>query len=392
MGHVNRSFKLEGRNVNKTAPKEDQESFNKNRPRNRRVTEGDVNVFEDSSELETLLTIKNFTDEEFSNELVNSVQKMDAASLTAFFDSKLKSRLSIVARQLIGCKIVVAVIKRASELDKHNLEEKIIRMINAHFLDICSSKQGCGVIQAALDNSSSACQVLLAEQLLELDIVDHFTQFWVHGSYVFEKMLSLLDESSLSSVGLTLLGNYVSFSCHIRHYKPVRALLISIINTDACEEVLDELEEDLFKLSGDKFGHFIVSSLIQHSPSIIQSRLIDKFSGKVAEFSVHSECHLVIVTALEEGSDKLQASFIEEVCTVTNKQADMAVMKMTTDRYGHLVVLAMLRVSQHKQVHNLLKASILCKQEDVANNDYAVKVLKEIKMEYHNRSVGNYAK
>jgi len=390
--HVDRSFKLEGRNVIKTAPTEDQEYVSKKQPRLRRVTEGDVSVFEDSSDLETLLTVKNFTDEEFSNELVHSVQKMEAASLSAFFDSNLKSRLAMVVQQLIGCKIVVAVIKRASELDKLNVEEKIIRIINAHFLEICISKQGCVVIQAALDYTSRSCKVLLAEQLLELDSVDHFTQLWLHGSSIFEKMLSLLDESSLTTVGLTLLGNYISLSCHIRHYKPVRALLISIIRTDAFEEVLGELEEDLLKLSGDKFGHFIVSTLIQHSPSETKVRLIGKFTGKVASFSVHPECHLVIVTALEEGSDKMQASYIEEVCTVSNKQADMSVMKMTANRYGHLVVLAMLRVSQHKQVHNLLKASILCKQEDVANNEYAVKVLKAIKMEYHNRSVGNYAK
>merc|ERR1719481_98023 len=149
--HVDRSFMLEGRNVIKTAHMEDQECVSKKQPRLRRVTEGDAGVFEDSSDLESLLTVKNFTDEEFSIELVHSVQKMDATSLSAFFDSNLKSRFAMVVQQRIGCKIVVAVIKRASELDKLNVEEKIIRLINAHFLEICSSKQGCVVIQAALD-------------------------------------------------------------------------------------------------------------------------------------------------------------------------------------------------------------------------------------------------
>jgi len=77
---------------------------------------------------------------------------------------------------------------------------------------------------------------------------------------------------------------------------------------------------------------------------------------------------------------------------LSNNQADMVVIRLTKDRYGHLVVLAMLKVSRHKQVHNLLKASILCKQEDVVENEFVAKVLKSIKTEFHSRSAGNYSK
>ena len=40
----------------------------------------------------------------------------------------------------------------------------------------------------------------------------------------------------------------------------------------------------------------------------------------------------------------------------------------------------------------MLKASILCKQEDVVENEYAAKVLKTIKTEFHSRTAGNYSK
>ena len=95
------------------------------------------------------------------------------------------------------------------------------------------------------------------------------------------------------------------------------------------------------------------------------------------------------------------------MCTVTSSQADMAVIGLARDRHGHRVVLAMLQVkcsrallevviatrltvpvevSQHRQVHNLLKASILCKQDELVGSEWAAKVLKTIKTEFHNRA------
>ena len=56
------------------------------------------------------------------------------------------------------------------------------------------------------------------------------------------------------------------------------------------------------------------------------------------------------------------------------------------------MVLALLEVSRHKQVHNLLKASILCKQDELLENEFAAKIVKAIKLEFHNRLSGNYSK
>ncbi len=51
-----------------------------------------------------------------------------------------------------------------------------------------------------------------------------------------------------------------------------------------------------------------------------------------------------------------------------------------------MTLLSPRKVSQHRQVHNLLKASILCKQDELVGNEWAAKVLKTIKTEFHNRA------
>eukprot|EP00092_Neocalanus_flemingeri_P041185 GFUD01044844.1.p1 GENE.GFUD01044844.1~~GFUD01044844.1.p1 ORF type:complete len:595 (-),score=167.27 GFUD01044844.1:77-1861(-) len=397
--HVDRSFRLEGRDV-KRGDNNDEVSQEKGnakvrKSRRRAVTEGSIvgnEEDEGATEGEKLMSLKHITNEEFSDELVIAVESMDACDLSALFDKQLKTRLSTLAQQPVGSKVVVAVIKRAARLEGIIVEEKITRMVMANFKIICSTKQGCAVVQAGLENFSPANKVMLAEQLLELDTVDEFSVLWVHGSHIFSMMLGSLDENSLVIVGFSLSGHYANLSSHIRHYKPVRALLVSLVNTDSFNEILPEVEQELVCLACNKFGHFIISALIESSPSSIKSRLISNFTSKIATLSIHQVCHAVIVTALEQGTASTQAAFIEEVCTVSTNQADMAVIKLTKDRYGHVVVLAMLKVSRHKQVHNVLKASILCKQDELIENEFAAKVMKTIKTEFHNRTSGNYSK
>jgi len=396
--HVDKNFKKEGRDVTKTLKKfEDPDAekigFKSKRQRRRALTEGtSVKDAETFTEVDNLINVKTLTNEEFSDELVQDVDTMDSVTLSTMFDKQLKSRLSVLAQQPVGSKVVVAVIKRAAKLEKNNVEEKITRMLMANFMDISSTKQGCAVLQAGLENFSVASKVMLAEQLVELDSIEQFISLWVHGSFIFSMMLKLLDESSLTMVGYALTGQYVDLACHIRHYKPVKALLVHLVTTESFQEILPELQQELVSLSCNKFGHFIVSALLENAPPSIKSELSKVFVGQVGTLSLHPVCYAVIVTALEQCTDTTQAEFIEEVCTVSSTQADMAVIRLTKDRFGHLVVLAMLKVSRHKQVHNLLKASILCKQEDVVENEFVAKILKTIKTEFHSRSVGNYSK
>jgi len=395
--HVDRNFKKEGRDVSKTeknSEEPDQRQTGKMRKQRRRaVTEGTPESVEEPTEAEKLMSVKELTTEEFSDELVTSIESLDNKALIVLFDKQLKARLSMLAQQPVGSKVIISVIKRAALVERtNNIEEKITRMIMANFLDIVSTKHGCAVVQAGLEHFSQTNKVMLAELLIELDTVEQFTSLWVQGSYIFSMMLNLLDESSLALVGLSLSGHYLSLACHIRHYKPVKSLLVNLVNTDSFNEILPELEKELVSLSCNKFGHIVVSALLQNTPHPIKARLITVFGGQLAPLSIHPVCHSVIVTALEEANDTIQAAFIEEVCTVSSNQADMAVIRLTKDRFGHLVVLAMLKVSRHKQVHNVLKASILCKQEEVVENEFVAKVLKSIKTEFHSRSVGNYCK
>jgi len=395
--HVDRNFKKEGRDVSKTENKSEEpdqrRTVKMRKQRRRAVTEETPESVEEPSEAEKLMSVKHLTTEEFSDELVTSIESLDSKALIALFDKQLKARLSMLAQQPVGSKVIISIIKRAAMVERtNNIEEKITRMIMANFLDIFCTKQGCAVVQAGLEHFSQTNKVMLAEMLLELDTVEQFTALWVQGSYIFSMMLTLLDESSLALVGLALSGHYVSLACHIRHYKPVKSLLVNLVNTDSFTEILPELEKELVSLSCNKFGHIVVSALLQNTPHLTKVRLINVFTGQLASLSMHPVCHSVIVTALEEANDTTQAAFIEEVCTVSSNQADMAVIRLTKDRFGHLVVLAMLKESRHKQVHNLLKASILCKQEEVVDNEFVAKVLKSIKTEFHSRSVGNYCK
>ena len=66
-------------------------------------------------------------------------------------------------------------------------------------------------------------------------------------------------------------------------------------------------------------------------------------------------------------------------------------MKKIHELEEHLL-LAQFSGTRHQRIHNILKASILCKQEEMLQNEYAARVFKAIKMEFHNKVAGNYPK
>ena len=145
-------------------------------------------------------------------------------------------------------------------------------------------------------------------------------------------------------------------------------------------------------LSCDKFGHHIIIGLLETVPEHMKQKFFSFFKGKIFKLSLDPVCFTIIVTALKQGTSNQQAEIIEEVCRVTSKQAEMDIIHLAQDKFGHQVVLAMLSGTRHRQIHNILKASILCKQEEMLENEFAARVFKAIKMEFHNKLAGNYPK
>ena len=338
------------------------------------------------SEGDQLMAVKAVTSEEFSSDLIADIATIDVAGLHTVFDRQLRQRLVALVHQPVGSKLILAVILRAVTLGSGKVQDMITRMIMTNFMESSTTKQGCAVVQACLEKFSEDNKLLIAEQLLELEELEQFTDLWVHGSHIFSLCLNILDSSSLAAVAFTLSSHYSSLARHVRHYHSVKALLVRISNTDSLPEILPELEQDLVGLACDRFGHFVVSALLEVVPPSIRKRLVGHLQGQVAELACHPVCCSVMVTAVQVAAPGQQAALIEEVCTVGSDQADMDIIRLTRDRHGHEVVLAMLKVSQHRQVHNLLKASILCKQDELVGSEWAAKVFKTIKTEFHNKA------
>ena len=57
-------------------------------------------------------------------------------------------------------------------------------------------------------------------------------------------------------------------------------------------------------------------------------------------------------------------------------------VRLARDQYGHMVVLTMLEVSRHKQIHNTLRTAILVRQVEVAGTEFGREVIKIMKTKY----------
>ena len=339
-----------------------------------------------ASEGEQLVVVKQVATMEFDAELVAGIATMDAAALTTVFDRQLRQRLAALVHQPVGSGLVTAVIARAAVLQVTKVEDMIARMVTNNFVTCCSSKPGCAVVQACLEKFGQSNKAMIAEQVAEVDGVEELVELWSHGSTVFSSCLGLVEPSLLCSLGLSLAGHLSSLATGYRTFRPLRALLTSLAATDCLAEVLGELEEEVVELACHRFGHTVVVAVVEVAPPATRELLVARFQGRVAELATHPVCCAVVAAVLLAANSCQQAALIEEVCTVTTQQADMAVIALAKDEHGHAIVLAMLQVSRHRQVHNLLKASLLCKQDDFKGNAWAARVLKTIKTEYHNRA------
>ena len=167
---------------------------------------------------------------------------------------------------------------------------------------------------------------------------------------MFTLSLDLLEEAgfTLSSLSLALAGHFSNLATNMRFYKPVKSLLAKLASTDSLPEVLAELEEDLVRLACHRFSHTVVVALLEAElPIATRESLVERFQGRIAELACHPVCCAVVEVLLRNAGDGQQAAIIEEVCTVTTSQADMAVVSLTKDKQGHAIILTMLKVGNN---------------------------------------------
>ena len=170
-------------------------------------------------------------------------------------------------------------------------------------------------------------------------------------SHVFTLCLDILEDAgfSFASLALVLAGHLTSLASSVRFYKPLSALLSKLVTTDSLLDILAELEEELVMLACHRFGYTVVVALLEAElPLVTRERLVGKFQGRIAELACHPTCCAVVEVLLTISGEGQQAALIEEVCTVTTNQADMAVISLTKDKQGHAIVLTMLKVGVPK--------------------------------------------
>ena len=166
-------------------------------------------------------------------------------------------------------------------------------------------------------------------------------------SHVFTLCLDILEDAgfSFASLALVLAGHLTSLASNVRFYKPLSALLSKLVTTDSLLDILAELEEELVMLACHRFGYTVVVALLEAElPPATRERLVGKFQGRIAELACHPTCCAVVEVLLTISGEGQQAALIEEVCTVTTNQADMAVISLIKDKQGHAIVLTMLKV------------------------------------------------
>jgi hypothetical protein len=173
-----------------------------------------------------------------------------------------------------------------------------------------------------------------------------------------------MEEAALASIACSNI-KYVATLC---------SFFSRIRYSNLARQVLGEVEEQLVTLSYDKNGYQLMEMFLEHGQTDVQEQAVISLSSQVVEFACHPSEHSVIVKCIKTSSEQPQLVLIEIIC-----KEDTAMVRLARDQYRHMVVLTMLEVSRHKQIHN---TAILVRQVEVSGTEFGMEVIKIMKTKY----------
>lgn len=200
---------------------------------------------------------------------------------------------------------------------------------------------------------------------------DQLLQLWQLFESLFMAALPYMEEAALASSTCTLCNQYTMLATNIQYVATLCSFSSRIRATN---------QQQLVTLSYNRYGHQLVEVILGNGQTVVQEQVVISMAGQVEELACHPSVHSVMVKCIKTSSDQHQHVFIENIC-----KKDTAVVRLTRDQYGHMVVLTMLEVSRHKQIHSTLRTAILVRQEEVAGIEFGREVIKIMRTKYRAR-------
>eukprot|EP00747_Dinoflagellata_sp_TGD_P185003 gnl/TRDRNA2_/TRDRNA2_41214_c0_seq1.p1 gnl/TRDRNA2_/TRDRNA2_41214_c0~~gnl/TRDRNA2_/TRDRNA2_41214_c0_seq1.p1 ORF type:complete len:456 (-),score=84.35 gnl/TRDRNA2_/TRDRNA2_41214_c0_seq1:317-1684(-) len=202
-------------------------------------------------------------------------------------------------------------------------------------------REGCWLVQTALDKAERADKEYLVAELQDKDYVLDAIKS-PHGNHVISKVVQVMTKPQSAFVADALKGRFCEYAKHIYGCRVVQRLLEHPPAEPVISDFLEELLMEASALAMHKFGHHVMQTFLEHGSQwhCHRRRFIQgSLSGDIMSKATNQYASYVIEQALQVCERADTNRIVEELLLLSAE----SFKELARGPYGHFVVKAVLR-------------------------------------------------
>lgn len=257
-----------------------------------------------------------------------------------------------------------------SRLEDEESREASLELLLKDLLPMALNKDGCRVVQKALDVADSTQRSKLLSA-----IQPHVVSLYQspHGNYVITKVIEQLPAANLGGIVSELEKH--GFEEVAKHRFGCRVLERLI---EHCEEkdlsgLIAVVKAQASMLSRHQYANFVVQHLFEHSPSQ-RSALLKSFLDQVPQLAMHRVASHVVQRALSYSEQDDQYALIQ---TMLKAEGETALEKVAVGHYGSYVVE---QIAETPLFEGAVRQRLEAARDDLCISELGTRVLQKFRL------------
>jgi len=226
---------------------------------------------------------------------------------------------------------------------------QMVEILSRDFLDLSKTKLGSETLISAIRITTIApgMRSRLVSRYMEVQDPAHLLSCLNdrYGSAVFVESLAVMDMQVMRNILFLLTGNYKNLSTHSCGFFSLRKLIEHLQKSNSADSVYSialELEPYLMMISHNKYGRFVVKSLLKTSVPV-SALIFQQLSGAMGPLSISCTTATVVATILTLGTDSQIHLVVNELCGINSLTGEHFLVEIARRRYCKSVLLALLQ-------------------------------------------------
>lgn len=189
-----------------------------------------------------------------------------------------------------------------------------------------------------------------------------------NGNHIVQRFVTLLPDK-LDDIVHCILPDVISLAIDNCGCRIVQRLFEKY-KISELRPIVDAVIKEPVELATNQYGNYVVQYILNSKEKEYVTELIQKFSGRFYEFSVHKFASNVIEKCIRGASEEERMMIFEEVIGPENSFEKKRILKMIEDQFGNYVIQRIIEYGSAEQ-KRVIRAVVTENYEELKEKQYA---------------------